>query len=342
MKPLQPNDPRQVGGIRLHGRLGTGGMGTVYFGVTSDAEQVAVKVIRDAYADKSDVRERFDREISALGMVQGPRVASLVAASEPGAEHPWLAMEYVRGLSLKEYVNDHGQLAADMGASLGELLLEALAAIHQAGLLHRDLKPGNIMLGADGPKVIDFGLVALTEGEADLELTASGVLLGSPVCMSPQQFESPKGLTPAADVYSLGASLLFALTKHYPYERDSINALRYAVTQASVAPDLSGVPPALEPIVEAMLAYEPEERPDLDKAAVKFREFLDATGLPARTARMQLAALTYIERPSDPPADAEPPPRPRRLRPHETPAISPLVGELAERLRSAYARRDSL
>jgi serine/threonine protein kinase len=225
VEALKPADPAELGGIALRGRLGSGGMGTVYYGVTSDGEQVAVKMIRAELLEKSEVLGRFDREATAIGMVQGPRVANLIAASSPDETPPWFAVEYVRGLTLSEYVSERGPFTATMGATLGAGLAEALTAIHQAGILHRDLKPSNILLGRDGPKVIDFGLAALTAAPGDLTRTADTI--GTPVCMAPEQVRSARDLTTEADVYSFGVVLLFALTGHYPYQRPTVQAMLY-------------------------------------------------------------------------------------------------------------------
>ncbi|MFC5180786.1 protein kinase domain-containing protein [Actinomadura harenae] len=175
-----PSDPRRIAGIELHGRLGEGGMGQVFFGVTPGGGQVAVKIVHKAYADREDIRERFDREVTAMSMMQGPRVASLIAAAGPDDEQPRLAMEYVRGLTLRDFVHEHGPLGADMGAAFGDLLAEGLSAVHEAGLLHRDLNPANILLADDDPKIIYFRLVSLGEAldSYAAELTTSGVTLG--------------------------------------------------------------------------------------------------------------------------------------------------------------------
>jgi serine/threonine protein kinase len=243
VEPLKPADPTELGGIALRGRLGRGGMGTVYYGVTQEGEPVAVKMIREDLLEKSEAIGRFDREALAIGMVQGPRVANLITTSPADENPPWFAVEYVRGLTLSEYVKQYGPLPAELAAALGIGLAEALTAIHAARILHRDLKPSNILLAEDGPKVIDFGLAALTAAPGDLTRTSETI--GTPVCMAPEQVNSAKDLTAAADVYSLGAVMVYALTTHYPYERPTVPATLYAIADAATPPDLAGVPEIL-------------------------------------------------------------------------------------------------
>lgn len=336
MEPLKPSDPKQVGNIRLFGRLGQGGMGLVYFGATAEDEPVAVKMILPAHAQKPVVRERFDREIVAMRMVQGPRVATIVDASAEGEEQPWLAVEYIRGMTLREYVDTHGPLTTELGAALGVLLAEAVAAIHRAQLLHRDLSPRNILLGRDGPKVIDFGLAALTDVESDL--TGSDEILGNPGCIAPEQINTPKDVTRAADVYGLAACLLFALTGHYPFERRPQAALLFAIASPSMPPDLSGTPLELEPLLARMLDKTPATRPAITELTAGLEAASAAGG------RSELAKATYVERPDDPSITALrplPPRPPRRPRPDPRPP-SPIVDRIADRLLTIYARGAAL
>ena len=340
MEPLKPADPTELGGIALRGRLGRGGMGVVYFGVTPDGDQVAVKMIREDLMEKSEVIGRFDRETVAIGMVQGPRVANLISASEPEDCPPWFATEYVRGLTLADYVNERGPLLADATAALGIGLTEALTTIHQAGILHRDLKPSNVLLGRDGPKVIDFGLAALMAAPGDLTRTSETI--GTPVCMAPEQVNSAKDLTTAVDVYSLGAVLLFALTAHYPYERPTVPAMLAAIASPAASPDLSGVPESLVKPVTSMLAYAPAARPDLPDVTAELAGALDEAGsTDLDDALKRLAELTYVERASDPPPSD--PPRSRRPRMPADPHVpSALVLQVADKLRRDYHRNAPL
>lgn len=334
MDPLDRSDPQQIGGITLCGRLGSGGMGRVFYGVTDDDEQVAVKIIREDLLCHAEARARFAREIEALRTVRGAHVAALVDASDEGEERPWLAVEYVRGLSLKEFVETRGPLGGEHVATLGVLLASALDDIHKADLLHRDLKPGNILLGRDGAKVIDLGLVAFADGPTDLTTTAS--TLGTPACMSPEQANTPKRVTAATDVYSLGATLTFALAKHYPYDGKTVAALFMNIISSEVKPDLSGVPPEFAPLIAAMLAHDPAARPGVSEVYERLRELATAGGVTLPVAVRRLAVATYVERESDP-KDPVPPVRPRPRDLSEVVVPGSVVAKLADRLRGAYA-----
>jgi len=334
VEPLDPSDPRRIGAVSIQGRLGSGGMGRVFYGVTDDYEPVAVKVIREELAGRADVRARFARELDALRTVQSPYVAALVDASDEDEEQPWLAVEYVRGLNLREFVETRALLGVENAATLGMLLASALRDIHAAGLVHRDLKPGNVLLGRDGPKVIDLGLVAFAEGPTDL--TRSDAALGTPACMSPEQVSRPKEVTAATDVYALGATLLFALTKHYPYKGETVLALFTQITNPEVAPNLDGLPVEFRPLVSAMLAHDPEARPTVEEAYERLKELATADGVAPSVAVRRLVVASYVERNDDPP---EPAPWRRRRRRDLSEFVVPgsVVAALAERLRSAYA-----
>ena len=343
--PLKPADPAELGGIALRGRLGEGGMGTVFYGVTQDGDEVAVKTIRDFWFERPALRSRFEREVEAMEMVQGPRVANLIAAAPPGAPLPWLASEYIRGLTLAQYVAEHGTLSADLAAALGIALAEALVTVHQAGVLHRDLKPGNIILGKDGPRVIDFGLAALTGRPGDL--TFSNDVLGTPACMSPEQAISSRDVTAATDIYALGATLTYAMARHYPYEGQSGRDTQSAIADPAVDPDLSGVPPVMLPLLAGLLAYSAEARPPLDEVREELAKLADANQAdradranradPAGVVS-RLADATYRERPTDPDPPLTDLPRERWPMPQDDPHVpSVLVMEAAERLRRDYA-----
>ncbi|WP_460363269.1 serine/threonine-protein kinase, partial [Actinocorallia lasiicapitis] len=280
MEPLVADDPRRLGSINILGRLGRGGMGQVYYGYGPDYEAVAVKVIRAELAGEPEVKARFLREIEALRSVQSPTVAGLVDAFEDETETPWLAMEYVRGVSLKDLVKERGHLLEPAhAAALGVVLCDALEAIHAAGLLHRDLAPGNVLLGRNGPRVIDLGLVrdALPQ---EHELTLSGAVLGTPAFMPPEQVRDPRRVTAAADLYMLGGAVLWAVTGHAPYAAASLMALCAKVMDESSKPDLAGLPAAVEPLIAALLGKDPAARPTLPEVRAGLHALATVDGTP--------------------------------------------------------------
>src|ERR1017187_7871974 len=180
---LQPGDPREIGPYRTLGRLGSGGMGHVFLGMSAGGRPIAVKVIREELADDPQFRTRFRREVAAARKVSGLFTAFVVDADLNGPM-PWLATAYVAGPSLLEAVQDHGPLDAHTLLALAAGLAESLSAIHAAGVVHRDLKPSNVMLAEDGPRAIDFGISRAVESTA---LTQTGLVIGSPGFMSPEQ-----------------------------------------------------------------------------------------------------------------------------------------------------------
>ena len=303
MEPLRDDDPRSIGGYTLVCRLGSGGMGQVYLGESAAGFQVAVKVIKPSVLDE-DGRERFLLEVDSLKTVYGPFIASFVAA-DAHADRPWLAVEFVAGPDLLTYVTKHGPLPLVETASLGALLAEGIGTVHEAGLLHRDLKPQNILLSSYGPKVIDFGLAVLAERRSTL--TATGVVVGSVLCMPPEQARGEHQLDHPADVYGLGAVLLYAATGHYPYTGPSWQAVALKIEDPGTPPDLSGLPSELVPLVSAMLALDPVARPTLDQVTRQLVAVIADRGLTAAQAKRRLTDRTpAVEVPELPTADGFP------------------------------------
>jgi WD40 repeat protein len=212
MDSIQPGDPARVGSYRVIGRLGAGGMGRVFLGVSPAGRKVAIKLINPEFASSAAYRERFAREIDAARRVGGFHAAQVVDA-DPRAELPWMVTAYVEGPTLKEAVGRHGPLPAHRVRQLGAQLAEGLAAIHAAGLVHRDLKPSNVILAPDGPRIIDFGIAQPAQAST---LTTAGVVMGTVEYMSPEQARGDTA-GPASDVYSLGAVLAFAVTGIAPF-----------------------------------------------------------------------------------------------------------------------------
>ena len=257
MDPLAPDDPREVGGYRLRARLGSGGMGRVYLGYSPSGRAVAVKVIHAELAANPAFRVRFSREVAAARLVSGVYTAP-VAAAGPDDDPPWLATLFVAGPSLAEAVKAAGPLPMGPARRLAIGLVEALAEIHGHGLVHRDLKPANVLLAIDGPRVIDFGISRAMEKTA---MTASGIVVGTPAFMSPEQAAGGAPVSPASDVFSLGGLIVFASTGTGPFGTGPVLSLLYRVVHAE--PTLDAVPPGLRDVAVACLAKKPEDRPTL-------------------------------------------------------------------------------
>jgi serine/threonine protein kinase len=257
VEPLADYDPRQVGGFRLQARLGAGGMGRVYLGYSPGGRPVAVKVVHPDLARDPEFMQRFRREVAAAQAVSDAYTAAVVGAG-PDDSPPWLATTFVSGPSLAELVTQAGPLPEDAVWRLAGGLAEALQAIHAQGLVHRDLKPGNILIAADGPRVIDFGISRTTDGTV---VTATRMTIGTPAYMSPEQAEgNPVG--PSSDIFSLGSVLAFAATGHAPFGGGGeMFAVAYRVVNGQ--PDLTMVPAGLRPVIDACLEKDPAARPAL-------------------------------------------------------------------------------
>ncbi|MGA5054126.1 protein kinase domain-containing protein [Streptomyces cellulosae] len=255
MRPLDTDEPTVVGPYRLLGRLGSGGMGRVYLGRSAGGRTVAVKIVHPHFALDEEFRARFRREVDAARRVGGAWTAPVLDA-DPDARVPWVATAYAAGPSLTAAVTELGPLPEHTVRTLGAGLAEALAAVHGLGLVHRDVKPSNVLLTLDGPLLIDFGIARATDGTASL--TSTGVSIGSPGYMSPEQILG-KGVTGAADVFSLGAVLAYAATGAPPFPGDSSAALLYRVVHEP--PELDGLTGELREVTEACLDKDPTSRP---------------------------------------------------------------------------------
>jgi eukaryotic-like serine/threonine-protein kinase len=252
---LRAEDPRQVGEYQLIGRLGAGGMGTVFLGRSPGGRLVAVKMVHEALARDPEFRARFGREVQAAKMVSGAFTAPVIDA-DTDAACPWLASSYIAGPSLHQAVTGHGPLPAATVTALAAGLAEALAAIHQAGLVHRDLKPSNVLLAADGPRVIDFGIARAAD---DATITRSGFVVGSPGFMSPEQVTAGD-VGPPGDVFALGAVLAYAATGQGPFGQGPSHTLMYRVVHEP--PELDGIADReLRALISACLSKDPALRP---------------------------------------------------------------------------------
>ncbi|MEU2562812.1 serine/threonine-protein kinase [Streptomyces longispororuber] len=255
MHPLEPDEPTAIGPYRLLGRLGSGGMGRVYVGRSAGGRTVAVKIVHPHFALDGEFRARFRREVEAARRVGGDWTAPVLDA-DPEAAVPWVATGYAAGPSLAQAVRDTGPLPEHSVRVLVAGLAEALAHVHGLGLVHRDVKPSNVLLTMDGPRLIDFGIARAIDGTASL--TSTGVSVGSPGYMAPEQILG-EGVTGAADVFSLGAVLVYAATGTPPFPGDSSAALLYKVVHE--APELGSLTGDLRDIAASCLAKDAGARP---------------------------------------------------------------------------------
>jgi hypothetical protein len=230
-------------------------MGQVYLGLSAAGRLVAVKTIKVELAEEPDFRTRFAQEVAAARRVSGAFTAAVVAA-DPEADVPWLATAYVPAPSLSTLVRTCGPLPVPAVRWLGAGCAEALESIHSAGLVHRDLKPSNVLVSPDGPRVIDFGVARAAER---IQLTVTRGAVGTPAYMAPEQARDTRQATVASDVFSLGATMLFAATGHAPYQGETVMDL--LVRLATEPPDLTGLPPELADVIRPCLERDPRKRP---------------------------------------------------------------------------------
>ncbi|MFD9425435.1 MULTISPECIES: ABC transporter substrate-binding protein [unclassified Streptomyces] len=258
MRPLTSDDPRVIGEYRTLVRLGAGGMGVVYLARSPGGALAAVKVIRAEHAADPGFRARFRREAEAAARITGPWVVPVTGA-DTEAREPWLATAFVPGPSLAEMIGTQGALPAATVRALGARLAAALVAVHGAGLVHRDVKPGNVLLALDGPRLIDFG-IARHEGAT--ALTATDAVIGTPGYLAPEQASAgPVG--PACDVFSLGCVLVYAATGRRPFGEGAAAGVLFRTVHEE--PDLRGLPPGLRALAAACLAKDPAARPTADQ-----------------------------------------------------------------------------
>src|SRR5246127_580434 len=273
-EPLRRWDPERIGPYVLLGRLGAGAMGRVYLGRSTAGRLVAVKTIKIEFADEAGFRARFAHEVAAARRVSGVFTAAVVAA-DPDADMPWLATACVPAPSLSCLGPECAPLPVPAARWLAAGCAEALESIHSAGLVHRDLKPSNVLVSPDGPRVIDFGVARAAE-RVQLSVTRGAV--GTPAYMAPEQARDTRQASVASDVYSLGATLLFAATGHPPYQGASV--MDVLPRLAPEEPDLSGLPAELSEVITACLHRVPRARPTSSAMLVQLGDFTVAQAGP--------------------------------------------------------------
>ncbi|WDV56025.1 serine/threonine-protein kinase [Streptomyces coeruleorubidus] len=260
VQPARPGDPSRIGPYRIIGRLGAGGMGTVHAGVASDGMRVAVKVIHPEQAQEPEFRARFRREVELSSRVTGPHLVPLLAA-DPDAQTPWLATAYVPGPTLNQHVLAHGPLTEGSLYAFAAATAQALAAIHTVGVVHRDVKPQNVLLTPAGPRVLDFGIAHAADGTS---VTRTGVMTGTAGWISPEQYRQGTA-GPAGDMFAWGALVAYAATGRLPFGAGAPDVVAFRVMSGEA--DLDGVPAPLRRTVEQALAQEPGDRPSAAEVA---------------------------------------------------------------------------
>jgi serine/threonine protein kinase len=255
--PASPDGAR-VGPYRLLQPLGEGGMGVVHLALDPNGRAVALKILRPHVAHDPGARTRLRREVDVLGRIRDPRIAAVVDADLDG-DRPYLVTRYVPGPPLDEVVREHGPMRGDQLLRLGRGLAEALDVIHEADVIHRDLKPGNVLMLDDDPVLIDFGIAHVAD---DVRITMTGLVMGTPGYLSPEVVEGAT-VTEATDWWGWAATLAFAASGASPFGRGPMDAVLSRVSRGEA--DLSGVDPRLAPLLYAALSPEPRQRPDADE-----------------------------------------------------------------------------
>ncbi|MFD8659666.1 PQQ-binding-like beta-propeller repeat protein [Streptomyces globisporus] len=315
VEQLTQHDPRRIGPFEVLGRLGAGGMGLVYLARSASGRRVAIKTVRTELAEDQLFRVRFTREVEAARAVSGFYTAAVVDA-DPRAAVPWLATAYVPAPSLEEIVNECGPMPTQAVRWLAAGIAEALQSIHGAGLVHRDMKPSNVLVVEDGPRVIDFGIAS---GVSNTRLTMTNVAVGTPAYMSPEQARDSRSVTGASDIFSLGSTLVFAATGHAPFH--GANPVETVFMLLREGPDLEGLPDDLRPLIESCMQMDATQRPSPADLQAQLAPHLFASGgddsgtasawLPSRATAM-IEARRGGGRTAPPAAPVSPPPPPRQ------------------------------
>ncbi|MEO7350869.1 MAG: serine/threonine-protein kinase, partial [Marmoricola sp.] len=274
--PSSPEEPR-VGDYRLLAQIGEGGMGVVHLAMGPDGKRVALKVLRPHIVGDSEARERLAREVSSLRRIRSPRIAEILDA-DPHGPVPFVVTRYVPGLSLYHHVAEEGPIAGYDLLHFADLLAAALEDIHWVGVLHRDVKPTNVLMEGRSPVLIDFGLARVTD---DPRLTQTGWLLGTPGYLAPEILYGDEA-TVASDVHAWAATVVFAATGRPPYGKGPAMAIMDRVRRGEF--DVTGVCEPLAGLLRECLSPEPLERPTVREVRARIYDPQPDAPAPARVA----------------------------------------------------------
>ncbi len=267
-----PAPHERLGPYRLVSHLGEGGMGVVHLGLDRYGRAVAIKVLRPHVAYDPEARWRLEREVDTLARITSDRVAAVIDSDISG-DRPYLVTRYVAGPSLDDVVLDEGPLTPSELVDVGRGLVEALEAIHSFGVVHRDLKPGNVLLEDGQPVVIDFGIAHIAD---DVRLTSSGLVMGTPGYLSPEVIGGSP-VTQATDWWGWAATLAYAASGRPPFGRGPMDVVLGRVSRGEA--DLTGVDARLAPLLAAALAPDPRRRPPAREVVAALERY--AAGSPA-------------------------------------------------------------
>jgi protein kinase-like protein len=255
ISPLRPSDPQRLGDYQIVGRLGRGGMGTVYLAESDGGERAAVKVINPQLADDETFRDRFRREVESARRVRRFCTAPVLDAQLDG-EPLFIVTEFVDGPNLDEFVTTSGPMGGSSLEHLAVGVATALTAIHGAGVIHRDLKPANVLLSSVGPRVIDFGIARALDTVSGS--TRTGQLIGTPAYMAPELISGGTA-SPASDVFAWACVVAFAGTGKTPFDGPTVPSVLYQISHGE--PSLDGLDEGLRHLVSGALAKDPARRP---------------------------------------------------------------------------------
>lgn len=259
--PLEAGEPRQVGPFRVVGRIGEGGQGVVYLGMNASGEHAAIKLLHVKFSGDAIARSRFAREARAAQRVASFCTAGVMDVDLEG-DTPYIASEYIDGRSLRQVVEDDGPIKGNALQRLAIGTATALTAIHHASIVHRDFKPDNVLIAADGPRVVDFGIARIIDSTGTITSRA----IGTPAYMAPEQI-SGSDVGPYTDVFAWGATIVFAATGETAFAGTSIAVVLNRILNHEV--DLGIMPEPLRGVVRSALSKSPAVRPSADQILLR-------------------------------------------------------------------------